>query len=127
MTDLKPCPFCGSEKISVYPQTCRQTDPERAGDRAFPMARCGKCFAEVGGENFPDRFGEVESAIKNWNTRAPDPRVQALVDALRDMLAVSDVLHKSMIAGYHSSSGNRAYEIMEATARAALKQWEDGE
>lgn len=75
MADLKPCPFCGGEAH------LRQ-------DASHSKAWFIGCNTE-------DCFGEIHwaqtkaEAITAWNTRADpvltDPRVLALVEALRDI------------------------------------------
>ena len=64
---------------------------------------------------------EYEAAL---STRAPDPRVQALVDALVSI----DALDPEAMIDACSSHAIRGLVLrMGETARATLKQWEDGE
>ena len=60
--DLKPCPFCGSDRIMI--------------DRCSPQAECWDCRA-MGPPiaNFLDHAdGDwTMAAIFSWNTRADDP------------------------------------------------------
>lgn len=67
MTDLKNCPFCGSDNAMVIGPTCRPETPYNPADRLFPIVRCGSCCAEVSGDN-EDYRGK--SAIAAWNLRA---------------------------------------------------------
>lgn len=67
MTDeMKPCPFCGSDVIDVFPPTCNPSSPYDPADRAYPIARCHDCLAQVGGTNW-DR--SCESVRAKWNQR----------------------------------------------------------
>lgn len=51
MIELKPCPFCGFEKIFVY-DDCR--------------VACANCFATI------TRSSSIEAVIEAWNRRAAD-------------------------------------------------------
>ena len=62
---------------------------------------------------------EYEAAL---STRAPDPRVQALVDALRPFASAADARRRKDLMG-----GRIFLQPDLIAARAALKQWEDGE
>ena len=72
MSELKPCPFCGSEaklfadkKTYDWGAVCQQPECE--------------CNAKI------SYCSTREEAIEQWNRRTtePDPRVAALVEALR--------------------------------------------
>lgn len=63
---MRPCPFCGSDLIDVFPPTCTRKSPYDAMDRAFPIARCSGCFATVQGSNW-DSSGNSARAM--WNQR----------------------------------------------------------
>jgi Lar family restriction alleviation protein len=65
--DLKPCPFCGSEKQNVFPPTCTIDDPYDPADRAYPIVSCYGCFTDVPGKDW-DR--SQKTAVEKWNTRA---------------------------------------------------------
>ena len=76
MSELKPCPFCGSEaklfadkKTQDWGAICQQPECEC-------NARIPYCSTR-------------EEAIEQWNRRAPDPRVAALEEALRKIVDVS--------------------------------------
>lgn len=61
--DLKPCPFCGADKVAV----CQS-------ERANPVfwVECISCNAET------QPSTNKAEAIAAWNTRATDPRIEAL-------------------------------------------------
>lgn len=60
MSDLKPCPFCGGEKIKQYGGVYSQESP---------VTTCQSCFTQVIGH-------------KNWNNRPAENKLKA--DAVRD-------------------------------------------
>lgn len=95
MTDLKNCPFCGSDNAMVIGPTCRPETPYNPADRLFPIVRCGSCCAEVSGDN-EDYRGK--SAIAAWNLRAASNDAEPVawtssgnLDGLRD--------HDSLVIG----------------------------
>lgn len=53
MTDLKPCPFCGSSDIGAY---------ENYSMCAIEVV-CQECGAII------RSYGNLDNAIKRWNTR----------------------------------------------------------
>jgi hypothetical protein len=71
---LKPCPFCGSDKITLFGPTCRPETPYNPADRLYPIVRCGSCLGEATGKN-EDYLGS--SAIAAWNRRAPLSSLQS--------------------------------------------------
>lgn len=74
-THQKPCPFCGSTNIMLFPQNGDLYDPDQRGDRTFPIARCLGCFAEAAGEDHDGKsrhargIRSTETAAKAWNRR----------------------------------------------------------
>lgn len=60
MAELKPCPFCGNEKVSVATHT-------PAKSRPYFTVHCYKC----GCSKFTHHKSEIE-AIEAWNRRAED-------------------------------------------------------
>lgn len=60
MEELKPCPFCGSEHVSVRDYS----DPMIY----YHFVICKECNAKTG------NFGTKEKAIEAWNRRAEDER-----------------------------------------------------
>lgn len=64
ISELKPCPFCGSEPL-VLP-----VDPEREGD-AWTTIRCNMALCPVTAEvTVHKETGHREEAIAAWNRRA---------------------------------------------------------
>jgi Lar family restriction alleviation protein len=66
MEELKPCPFCGSNAISLFNPNCTPESKYCPTDHAYPLVRCQGCFTEVPGKDW-DYSGDT--AIKAWNTR----------------------------------------------------------
>lgn len=65
-SELKPCPFCGGDKLLVCQPTCRPDTPYNPTDRLYPLVRCLECYAEAVGKN-EDYRGS--SAVEAWNRR----------------------------------------------------------
>ena len=57
MKELSPCPFCGSQKITVYYEL---------NDIGDYQVQCDECGAETRPEGF--RYTR-EEALKDWNQR----------------------------------------------------------
>ena len=64
--ELKPCPFCGGEKMMAFPPNCTKDGPYNRGDNAQPIVRCMTCFAEAMGAAWDNTKASVITA---WNTR----------------------------------------------------------
>ena len=62
---LLDCPFCGGVPMAFAP-SAKITDDPKLGGRLYPVVRCGKCFAEVGGHD--SDFSKL-TAISKWNSR----------------------------------------------------------
>jgi len=77
-SELKPCPFCGSDRFMVLPPTCDRNTPYSAADRAYPVVRCSGCYTDVPGKDFD---ASSKSAVEAWNRRS-------LTAALSDKQAV---------------------------------------
>lgn len=60
MTDLKPCPFCGSE--------AKHTDDGQFGDTYGQYAKCERC--------------SIYKHVVDWNTRTHAPLPKEVVDAV---------------------------------------------
>ena len=58
MSDLKPCPFCGSEAKLMYYYPI--------GGRRQTVVNCTSCRCNSG------RWGRSDKAIEAWNRRAKD-------------------------------------------------------
>jgi len=81
--ELKPCPFCGSEKHMAFPPTCDRNTPYNPNDRAFPIIRCGGCFTEVPGKDWD---ASCKTAGERWNDRIENAevvRLRAALDSIR--------------------------------------------
>ena len=66
---LKPCPFCGKDKILVT----IDERIDRDDYRFFATAFCEYCFAEHSSHGFYLTAKEAEEqAVKNWNYRVSD-------------------------------------------------------
>jgi hypothetical protein len=77
MVDLKPCPFCGGDKIWVAGPTCKASDPYNPLDRLYPITQCRGCHAEVPGKNEDYSYNQ-RTAVSAWNTRPDASRISAL-------------------------------------------------
>ena len=100
MSELKPCPFCGSEaklyadkKTQDWGAICQQPECEC-------NARIPYCATR-------------EEAIEQWNRRAPDPWVDALVKAAEEAVNILRSL-------------GSAEELKLERALAAMKGGTDG-
>ena len=69
--DLKPCPFCGDKTPYTDEASCRVFG-NRTGHN-FAVA-CSNCEVSAPGNR------TMEGAIAEWNTRTPDPRIEALTE-----------------------------------------------
>ena len=70
MSELKPCPFCGGEYVTIHGAYARGNIECRA------WVRCEHCGARMGdGYPSPHLFDISDStkyAVRNWNRRAND-------------------------------------------------------
>ena len=69
-TDLKPCPFCGSDQVTM--------SKAWASDSVVWVAICKACSASVDHE-------DEASAAKAWNTRAPDTAPSQSADLIAEL------------------------------------------
>lgn len=71
MSELLPCPFCGSSKARI------STEHDSDGFGVFLSVKCGDCRAQSGSkfvsETCPQTYAEVRD---EWNARAAPPQVQ---------------------------------------------------
>lgn len=71
-TRLKPCPFCGSDKLKV--DSVSRYSGIRGYEYTFSV-RCNKCHAR-GGTAKGGWIEAEERAIENWNFRMADMEIQ---------------------------------------------------
>lgn len=64
MTELKPCPFCGQDKISINEERGLHPGLYRYS------AECEWCSGTALGEACTSDSKAYDSAIEAWNTRA---------------------------------------------------------
>lgn len=85
MAELKPCPFCGSEKIKIDSKSVRAgyNGVDDIVYRATYSARCNKCHARggaVGGkvlslENYPR---DIRYTLPSWATTWENLKAEAV-------------------------------------------------
>ena len=56
MEELKPCPFCGADDISVWDKS-----------RYDVCVRCNNCYCKTGW------YSTIDDAVTAWNTRPDNP------------------------------------------------------
>lgn len=71
-TYLKPCPFCGSDKLKL--DSVSKYKFQRGYVYTLSV-RCNKCHAR-GGTASGDVLGARERAIFNWNVRLADMEIR---------------------------------------------------
>ena len=74
MSEIKPCPFCGSTDIKLH-------------DEISHAVWCQECFAEM-----PSI--DIESAVELWNTRPIEDALNARIAELEAELKITDELLK---------------------------------
>ena len=69
MSELKPCPFCGShDGIRVHATRCRSSEPHAAMYHAEVWHFCG--LVKVSADAYDESKGKaMEKAIGAWNRR----------------------------------------------------------
>jgi len=85
MGELKPCPFCGSDDISVTETMFREPllpEPLNIIESSGFHCTCNECAAETSIEE------TIEEAIAVWNRRAKQKRIEELKDALLKLRAL---------------------------------------
>ena len=84
MSELLPCPFCGSTKLKIDQKTSSNTkfnnETKRCDKLVVVTVRCNKCHARgptmsmyAGSYDRPTKALE-EKAIEAWNTRSQRKR-----------------------------------------------------
>ena len=68
MSELKPCPFCGSNEVELFVDV--------QADMNFYREKCMDCGCTI--YNKPD----ADSAELQWNSRATDPRLKEAVEEI---------------------------------------------
>ena len=63
MTELKPCPFCGSEDVHTAFYHFDDT-----GSKA--VVECRNCYCSSG------HYNDLQNAVKQWNTRIKAPELK---------------------------------------------------
>ena len=72
MTELKPCPFCGSIDIYAYEPTVYEVGNDAS-------VECQECGAEI-------RASTLKMAIAKWNRRERNERRSQIETEDKDML-----------------------------------------
>jgi Lar family restriction alleviation protein len=89
MEEIKPCPFCGFEKIGCY----SESGGDYAPDGYFYS--CDKCDAQAVSEL------TTEKALEAWNKRAVDLKLVALEAQNQELArAVKENLERALKAEY---------------------------
>jgi len=88
MSELKSCPFCGSDRVALWKPTCNRQSPYNPADRAYPEVGCRDCFASAHGKDW-DETGRT--AIAAWNRRASAQDAREAADAARWQHFVSHI------------------------------------
>ena len=102
MSELKPCPFCGSP---IANNGCFKSDIGAAY-----WVRCPLCKAEG-----PTAIYGTDQAGELWNTRASDEVIRGLVEALKEIINENEGW-----IGDHSDKMTRIAEKVLAQARKHL-------
>jgi hypothetical protein len=107
MDELLPCPFCG------------MTLTKFGRDRIRGVIE--DTVIHPGGDNYCP-LNELVFPIKQWNTRAPDPRVQRLVEAGKQSAYWLRILHNHLdVNGYLQVQINiKRPDAADEELRAAL-------
>lgn len=79
--ELLPCPFCGSDEVSLLLPTCTKDSKYNPANRAFPSVFCIGCFISVPGRDW-DHSGD--SAIAAWNRRTEPDEERLAMEAVME-------------------------------------------
>jgi Lar family restriction alleviation protein len=107
-TELKPCPFCGSEPILLETNERRPDQYQR-----YVTVRCDECGIEMG-EEFEHEI------IAAWNTRAMQSATAPSEDVV-ELLQENEALRQAL-AKMHNE---RAADTLERLAAEVLRLTED--
>lgn len=118
MSELKPCPFCGSEAgISTRIDEDLWSHNQVEWTEVYCTGSTGVDCIEPSISWPTDATDEngVQLSIAAWNTRTTPPEVTALVEALRDAVTAWDD---------HNKTGDMMQGWWVEDARAAITEWE---
>jgi hypothetical protein len=97
MSELKPCPFCGSKEVMFWSPTLRY--------------RCEQCDAFGPSSNPHDPIGV-------WNRRTPAPEQR---EAQRDLHTLREPIAPDWEAGFQWWADKRAVALLRTVIRLAEK------
>ncbi len=78
MSELKPCPFCGSTDVAANSYSIEAS------------VRCFDCFAVIVRKHPKYSDGGLGAAITAWNTRATDALLREAMEALQWLREVTE-------------------------------------
>lgn len=114
MTELKECPFCGSDG-DVYNANCRTPDADGTKQINW-VVDCSVC-------NFGNEFEDSEEeAIKAWNERPTEDNLKADNKLLRDDLGEVQKLVTSLEKNLKDNGIKVSQALLIIDIKKALKQ-----
>ena len=117
MSELKPCPCCGSLDIKQEKHIELLYQIER--DIEFFDVKCNMCGLKI------VSFDSMDDANSKWNTRQPDPRIAEL-EAVRDGLAHSVTNIISYLYGDYIPKGRLWDSVLDSIKKAEATKWKVG-
>ena len=83
MTDLKPCPFCGSKSVDLTVHS------EHYPEVSYTSIKCRVCDIEIDvwRGRFPNGDSHTNTAIAMWNKRATDELINDMIDNLKSFMS----------------------------------------